>query len=87
LLFVYPSEGYYLMQMIRIFLKYCENNSIQPLICTLLKLKTPYPTCNAYTYASPDSLHTLITGLMKALILWSMTIIERVGMYGVYCCS
>jgi hypothetical protein len=68
-------------------LKYCENNSIQPLICTLLTLKTPYPTHNAYTYAPPDSLHTLIAGLMKAWILWSMTIIERVGMYGVYYCS
>ena len=60
-------------------LLYCRENSIQPLVCTLLTLRKPYPSHNAYMYAPPDALHTLIAGLMKSWVLWTMTVIERVG--------
>ena len=62
-------------------LRYCTNHSIQPLVCTLLTLRKPYTIHNAYMYAPPDGLHTLIGGLMKSWILWTMTIVERVGNY------
>ena len=60
-------------------LKWCGKNSIHPIPSALLALKKPYVGHNAFLYVPPDILHTVLAGIMRNWIFWTITILERVG--------
>lgn len=59
-------------------LKYCEDNSIEPLQLATMNIELPFKDFSAYEYFRPDLMHTLI-GRLKTWCFTTIVICHRIA--------
>ena len=61
-------------------LQYCDKNGLHPIKPAILDLPVPYLSFNPYTYAPPDVLHTVLSGILKDWIFNTVVIISKISL-------